>query len=481
MGLIVLNGNNIELLKNYPDNYFDSVVTDPPYGLGKEPNPSELMRAWLETGYHEIQGKGFMGKEWDAFVPQPIFWKEVFRVLKHGGHVVAFYGTRTYDWGVMAMRFAGFEVRDCIQWLYGSGFPKSYNVGKGIEGKILLGNSNPSEFKNLKGEKSKQCIGLGNADLIAGHKTKAYEKTKIDVEYQSIEGKEWDGWGSALKPANEPIVLARKPLEKGLSIAENVLKWGTGGINIDKCRIATNDNLNGGAYSKETTKIQGSSYTLGITGNDFIKPEGRFPANIILDEDAAEILDEQSGISKSNDRKRNRQTLGSFGMPNDETPEYNDKGGASRFFYVAKASKSERNKGLDDFEEKPLEFSNQAKAELKRGNSDFDGGDAKGHGNSIRHLKNFHPTVKPVKLMQYLVRLVTPPNGKVLDPFCGSGTTGIACKLEGFEFVGMEQDPEYSKIAEARISNWVEEKEKTPKQKENSSDEKNYFKQTSLF
>jgi len=481
MGLIVLNGNNIELLKNYPDNYFDSVVTDPPYGLGKEPNPSELMRAWLETGYHEIQGKGFMGKEWDAFVPQPIFWKEVFRVLKHGGHVVAFYGTRTYDWGVMAMRFAGFEVRDCIQWLYGSGFPKSYNVGKGIEGKILLGNSNPSEFKNLKGEKSKQCIGLGNADLIAGHKTKAYEKTKIDVEYQSIEGKEWDGWGSALKPANEPIVLARKPLEKGLSIAENVLKWGTGGINIDKCRIATNDNLNGGAYSKETTKIQGSSYTLGITGNDFIKPEGRFPANIILDEDAAEILDEQSGISKSNDRKRNRQTLGSFGMPNDETPEYNDKGGASRFFYVAKASKSERNKGLDDFEEKPLAFSNQAKAELKRGNSDFDGGDAKGHGNSIRHLKNFHPTVKPVKLMQYLVRLVTPPNGKVLDPFCGSGTTGIACKLEGFEFVGMEQDPEYSKIAEARISNWVEEKEKTPKQKENSSDEKNYFKQTSLF
>ena len=481
MGLIVLNGNNIELLKNYPDNYFDSVVTDPPYGLGKEPNPSELMRAWLETGYHEIQGKGFMGKEWDAFVPQPIFWKEVFRVLKHGGHVVAFYGTRTYDWGVMAMRFAGFEVRDCIQWLYGSGFPKSYNVGKGIEGKILLGNSNPSEFKNLKGEKSKQCIGLGNADLIAGHKTKAYEKTKIDVEYQSIEGKQWDGWGSALKPANEPIVLARKPLEKGLSIAENVLKWGTGGINIDKCRIATNDNLNGGAYSKETTKIQGSSYTLGITGNDFIKPEGRFPANIILDEDAAEILDEQSGISKSNDRKRNRQTLGSFGMPNDETPEYNDKGGASRFFYVAKASKSERNKGLDDFEEKPLAFSNQAKAELKRGNSDFDGGDAKGHGNSIRHLKNFHPTVKPVKLMQYLVRLVTPPNGKVLDPFCGSGTTGIACKLEGFEFVGMEQDPEYSKIAEARISNWVEEKEKTPKQKENSSDEKNYFKQTSLF
>ena len=416
MGLIVLNGNNIELLKNYPDNYFDSVVTDPPYGLGKEPNPSELMRAWLETGYHEIQGKGFMGKEWDAFVPQPIFWKEVFRVLKHGGHVVAFYGTRTYDWGVMAMRLAGFEVRDCIQWIYGSGFPKSHNIGKAID--------------KIQGNK-REII----EEKRSGSTSRAYqseEKTTSGLHFSTKGSSDWEGWGSALKPANEPIVLARKPLEKGLSIAENVLKWGTGGINIDKCRIATNDNLNGGAYSKETTKIQGSSYTLGITGNDFIKPEGRFPANIILDEDAAEILDEQSGISKSNDRKRNRQTLGSFGMPNDETPEYNDKGGASRFFYVAKASKSERNKGLDDFEEKPLAFSNQAKAELKRGNSDFDGGDAKGHGNSIRHLKNFHPTVKPVKLMQYLVRLVTPPNGKVLDPFCGSGTTGIACKLEGF-------------------------------------------------
>jgi site-specific DNA-methyltransferase (adenine-specific) len=361
--------------------------------LGKEPDPSELMRAWLETGYHEIQGKGFMGKEWDAFVPQPIFWKEVFRVLKNGGHVVAFYGTRTYDWGVMAMRFAGFEVRDCIQWLYGSGFPKSHNVCK------------------------------------------------------ATNDKKWEGWGSALKPANEPIVLARKPLEKGLSIAENVLKWGTGGINIDGCRIEGKKEWGSGhinfaqKHAERNSKAEFESFDRSQREN-----EGRFPANIILDEDAAEILDEQSGISKSIGGTNDIIVESKFGQVNN-IPQthfnYDDKGGASRFFYVAKASKSERNKGLDNI--------------------------------------NFHPTVKPVKLMQYLVRLVTPPNGIVLDTFCGSGTTGVACKIEGFEFVGMEQDSEYSKIAEARIGNWVEEKEKTPKQKENSSDEKIYFKQTSLF
>ena len=133
MSQIVINGNNIDILKTYPDNYFDAVVTDPPYGLGKEPNAAELMKDWIENGYHEVSGSGFMGKEWDAFVPQPIFWKEVFRVLKHGGHVLSFFGTRTYDWGVMSMRFAGFEVRDCIQWLYGSGFPKSHNISKALD------------------------------------------------------------------------------------------------------------------------------------------------------------------------------------------------------------------------------------------------------------------------------------------------------------------------------------------------------------
>ena len=130
---IIITGNNIDSLKNYPDNFFDSIVTDPPYGLGKEPNAEEMLQAWITTGYLEVKGAGFMGKEWDAFVPQPIFWKEVFRVLKHGGHVVSFFGTRTYDWGVMSMRLAGFEVRDCIQWIYGSGFPKSHNISIALD------------------------------------------------------------------------------------------------------------------------------------------------------------------------------------------------------------------------------------------------------------------------------------------------------------------------------------------------------------
>jgi len=471
----VIHGDNIEVLKTYPDNYFDSIVTDPPYGLGKEPNPNELLKDWIEKGYHEIQGKGFMGKEWDAFVPQPNFWKEVFRVLKPGGHVLAFYGTRTYDWGVMAMRFAGFEVRDCIQWLYGSGFPKSHNISKAID--KLNGAEREVVGTKITGTmNNKGGASVNKQGWDSGQK-------QIDITAPSTEkAKEWNGWGSALKPANEPIVLARKPLEKGLSIAENVLKWGTGGINIDGCRVRTvnEDDPN----HRKPTNIQHGAYdnTKNVYGNalngrpiENLNPSGRFPANIILthhpececkgfkkvkpsngsgkasgtnnkfnngifqDENREgkfieggygeetiedwdchpdcpiKIMDEQSGISKSNDSKRNRKTLGSFGMPNDETPEYNDKGGASRFFYVAKASKSERNKGLENI--------------------------------------NIHPTVKPVKLMQYLVRLITPTNGIVLDPFCGSGTTGVACKLEKLSFVGIEQNAEYTKIAEVRIKN----------------------------
>ena len=453
---MIINANNVDALKKFPDNHFDSIVTDPPYGLGKEPDAVEVMNAWATTGYHEIKGTGFMGKEWDAFVPQPLFWKEVFRVLKPGGHCLAFYGTRTYDWGVMAMRFAGFEVRDCIQWLYGSGFPKSHNIGKAI----------------------------GNTAL--------------------------EGWGSALKPANEPIVLARKPLEKGLSIAENVLKWGTGGINIDGCRVSTEENLGRQQYAK-TSALKCSNYEdKFFEGN----PSGRFPANIILthhpececkgtkkvkaikggckfksaffksgesnftkdggigDVDGNEtiedwnchpdcpikLLDEQSGtlnkqgVSKTDNKSgwQNKYVGGDKVNPI-ERKLYLDTGGASRFFYVAKASKSERNKGLDEFEKKQT-FTTETKG--KRYVDDVNCADGKYQAAKAPN-QNFHPTVKPVKLMQYLVRLVTPPNGIVLDPFCGSGTTGIACKLEGFEFIGIEQDAEYCKIAEARIKSTV--------------------------
>lgn len=417
----VINSDNITALKNYPDNYFDSIVTDPPYGLGKEPDANQLMKDWIEKGYYEIKGTGFMGKEWDAFVPQPLFWKEVFRVLKPGGHCLAFYGTRTYDWGVMAMRFAGFEVRDCIQWLYGSGFPKSHNIGKAID--KIEGNQ-----REIIGE-NKYASRRPNP---MNGQTYMMNETSWDCSKNLMETKgntEWEGWGSALKPANEPIVLARKPLEKGLSIAENVLKWGTGGINIDGCRIGFTDDVNMAATQK-TNNLSKVKFFDNYRNDlqipiETYKSNGRFPANIILDEKAAEILDEQSGVLKSGKMtsNHNRTTDGSpngiygkFDINHPLAETYGDSGGASRFFYVAKASKSERNNGLEN---------------------------------------NFHPTVKPIKLMQYLVRLITPPNGIVLDPFCGSGTTGIACKLEGFEFVGIEQDAEYCKIAEARIKGTI--------------------------
>lgn len=485
MSLIVVNGDNLELLKKYPDNYFDAVVTDPPYGLGKEPEAAELMKDWIEHGYHEISGSGFMGKEWDAFVPQPLFWKEVFRVLKHGGHVVAFYGTRTYDWGVMAMRFAGFEVRDCIQWLYGSGFPKSHNIGKAID--KLEGNEREVIGKGLSGSTAK-AFNLNDQQREAGTGV-------IAGEYNLTKGNSaWEGWGSALKPANEPIVLARKPLEKGLSIAENVLKWGTGGINIDGCRIKHNEPI------KLMKKQEGGNKMYGQSGRyedtTELKEEGRFPANIILThhpecEEIIEdwnchpdcpikILDEQSGILKSGQLKsesytkeRNNNSIFAGGGNFIHKGYSADKGGASRFFYVAKASKSERNNGLRNLEVK----------QTKGGGGTYNEEAGAKYGSIKAAGQNFHPTVKPIKLMQYLVRLVTPPNGIVLDPFCGSGTTGIACKLEGFQFVGMEQDPEYAKIAEGRIKNYKE-KKKEPLQEIKQEDGKDKVKkyiQANLF
>jgi DNA modification methylase len=545
----VFHGNNLELLKQYPDNYFDAIVTDPPYGLGKEPNAEEMLQAWITDGYLEVKGSGFMGKEWDAFVPQPIFWKEVFRTLKHGGHVLSFFGTRTYDWGVMAMRLAGFEIRDCIHWIYGSGFPKSHNISKAID------KSFGAEREVVGSKITGTMNNKGGASVIKDGKFDGGQK-EISVTISSTDqAKQWEGWGSALKPSNEPIVLARKPLEKGLSIAENVMKWGTGGINIDGCRVGI-EMMGGGTMPK----IVGSNnFSQRLPNAERIEynnySQGRFPANLILshhaececkglkkvkpsngsgkttekgggfgagifgkgesdkilssmyvDENGQEtiedwtchedcpirIMDEQSGVLNSqgickSDNKSGWQNkyVGGNEVKPIERKLYLDKGGASRFFYCAKASKSERNKGLIGFEEKPLAFSNQAKAELKRGNVDFDGGDAKGHGNSIRHLKNFHPTVKPVALMQYLVRMITPPNGIVLDPFNGSGTTGIACKLEGFEYVGMELDAEYCKIAQARIDNFVpsdlDYSNETQEEEDNQDKSKGIDNQMSLF
>ena len=447
---MIICGFNIEVLKGYPDNSVDAVVTDAPYGLGKEPDPVEIMASWIETGHHDIKGKGFMSKEWDSFVPQPLLWKEVLRVLKPGAHALVFFGTRTYDWGVMAMRFAGFEIRDRIQWCfddselresfldslsneqretlalilrngnnevfhcYGSGFPKSLDVSLAID--KHLGAERPTE---------KQMVGdINNARYAGKDVSPRVERDVTIKEPITDEAKQWFGWGTALKPANESVVIARKPLEKGLTIAQNVLKWGTGAINIDGCRIELQE---------------GDDPRLG----------GRWPANVILDEEAASLLDKQTGILTSGAMKKHYDYTNngfSLGKPSGKIKKLYDanSGGGSRFFYVAKASKFERNKGCENIQPR--------KTDLVREHGQAGTDNAFNRGATLK--VNFHPCVKPVELMQYLCRLITPPGGIVLDPFAGSCTTGIACKLEGFNAILIEKEQEYCDIGAARIAAW---------------------------
>jgi site-specific DNA-methyltransferase (adenine-specific) len=430
-------GDNIQSLKKLPDNSIDSIVSDPPYGLS------------------------FMGKKWDYDVPSVEFWKEVYRVLKPGGHILSFGGTRTYHRMVVNIEDAGFEIRDQVMWLYGSGFPKSHNIGKAvdkIEGneREVVGEVNSPDFRDM-GKKVKDEIGVDKLSFATVNNVdrKLVEITKGQSKYE--------GWGTALKPANEPICVARKPLSEK-TIADNVLKWGTGGINIDGCRIGETGARNNG-NTKGTIDSNSIGYFKATEPVDY--GMGRFPANIILDETAAELLDEQSGIT-SVTGKRSEKSIANciearknnkgnsqcdVGGNIKKITEYaNDKGGASRFFYVAKVSKKERNMGLDGFEDKKETMFADVDGKKQLGRATLPGNEHQPI--DVKPNKNNHPTLKPINLMTYLCRLVTPEGGIVLDPFMGSGSTGIAARLEGFRFVGMEMDPEYFKIAEARIENY---------------------------
>jgi site-specific DNA-methyltransferase (adenine-specific) len=381
-------GNNLEILPTLPDNSVDSIVTDPPYGLSDNKYVADTIARWI-AGERDFvpDGKGFMGKSWDAFVPPPALWDECLRVLKPGGHLLSFFGSRTQDIGALAIRLAGFEIRDSIAWLYGSGFPKSLN---------------------LSGE--------------------------------------WQGWGTALKPALEPIVVARKPITEG-TIAANVNKWGTGALNIDESRIGRAEGDNSSAGNRTATFGTQDTQSGGDgSGGWEQNSSGRWPANIILDKYTAELLDEQSG-QVGNGWKKNygkedyagRQYAGgSFGGGGySGTNTYADSGGASRFFYVAKATKTDRSEGLGDL---PLRKSDQ-RSEVAAGIwADMEA-----------PKQNFHPTVKPTTLMEYLIKLVTPPGGTVLDPFTGSGSTGKAAILNGFGFIGIEMTEDYVPIIEGRL------------------------------
>ena len=410
-------GDCMEVLKTLPDNSVDSIVTDPPYGLS------------------------FMGKKWDYDVPSVDIWKECLRVLKPGGHLLSFAGSRTYHRMAVRIEDAGFEIRDQIMWVYGSGFPKSHNIGKAID--KIEGN----EREVLPNPLVKKQTAQGKTNAL---------NPRNAVETISIGNSEWEGWGTALKPAHEPIVMARKPLSEK-SIAENVLKHGTGGINIDGSRITIGQGDKTSAGHRtcnifETEKISG-----GNGSPDYETHEGgRFPANIIFDEEAGQLLDEQSGIktgarglvkgTEPSHTKKNKiygdysMVEGKYAKPKD------DLGGASRFFYCPKAAKSDRNEGLDDFEKKKGGIGSTYAGNQKTSNIS---------GNPDRQTDpkaNHHPTVKPTDLMRYLINLITPPNGTILDPFMGSGSTGKAAVRCGVNFIGIEKEQEYMDIATARIN-----------------------------
>lgn len=398
--ITLIHGDCLEEMSKLKPNSIDTIITDPPYGIA------------------------FMGKVWDNSYPATEVWKEALRLIKPGGTLLCFGGTRTYHRLACAIEDAGWILKDCIMWLYGSGFPKATDISKQLD-------------------KSK---GLKRTGIIK--KDGSGSGRQLDTVYEtgnpvSEEAKLWNGWKShGLKPAYEPILVAMKPNEG--SYAENALKHGVSGLNIDGGRIDSK--------AKKWNKPKGGIWNPSKDNNAKLEnnPQGCFPANIILDKEAAKMLDEQNGKisygSKNGGYTYNKKYKVD-GFIKDCKPQapsnYADKGGASRFFYVAKASKTERNMGCGELEEKQVNDGRKNQTSIncpqQRG---------------ITFRKNSHPTVKPLKLMEYLCRLTkTPIGGIVLDPFMGSGTTGMACKLTCRKFIGIEKEKEYYEIAKHRIAN----------------------------
>ena len=484
------HGDNRQILPTFAENSVDAIVTDPPYELG------------------------FMGKSWDAsgVAFDPATWREALRVLKPGGHLIAFSGSRTYHRMAVAIEDAGFEIRDQIMWIYGSGFPKSHNVSKGIDkrggsipsqndfGKFLqdaksktkftiadinealgrrtsnlwshfVGDIQPllptfEQYAKLKeilqfddfwdylfiDEAEREVVGKGSSTLINSTGTYAVTNGEAAEEWKPKEydltapateaAKQWDGWGTALKPAHEPMVLARKPLIG--TVAANVLTYGTGGLNIDGSRVGTEESL-ARPFNEANNQTFGKYENFG---NPVEPVGGRWPANVIhdgSDEVVALFPDKAGGGHWS---KTKVTGYGEFGGGKSEYFGQGEKdgfGSAARFFYCAKASKRDRNEGLDGFEAKNngkmMRNANNTSEEPSVGFERF----------ATEPSANHHPTVKPTDLMRYLCRLITPPNGTVLDPFMGSGSTGKAAMYEGFKFIGVEMTDEYLPIAKARI------------------------------
>jgi DNA modification methylase len=418
----LFEGNCLEVMKTMEADSIDSIVTDPPYELG------------------------FMGKSWDssgiAFNVE--VWQEALRVLKPGGHLIAFSGSRTYHRMAVAIEDAGFEIRDQIMWVYGSGFPKSHNISKTLD----KSENNEVWENNAYGGGNSKCDKCGKW-MISGSPCQC---PKPIVEFKTEAAKQWQGWGTALKPAHEPMVLARKPLIG--TVANNVLTFGTGGLNIDGSRVGRADGDDSSAGNRTATFGTQETASGGDgSGGWEQNTAGRFPANFIHD-GSDEVVALFPDTGKSTGGRIGKKSMGSVtNVPAGEyeagDPGYGDSGSAARFFYCAKASKKDRNEGLDGFEAK--------RDHDGRADGGVGGDNPRNRTNNAK--LNHHPTVKPTTLMQYLVRLVTPPNGIVLDPFLGSGSTGKAAMYEGFNFVGIELTPEYLPIAKARILFALKDKE----------------------
>lgn len=391
----VIVGDMRSVLAELEADSVDATCSDPPYGLE------------------------FMGKRWDQQVPGPEYWREVMRVLKPGAYLVAFGGTRTAHRLACAIEDAGFEVRDCLSWLYGSGFPKSLDVGKAID-RELGAERHRVVRPGVKSGCSPDLNTYGSG-LNVGFRQRELRAPATD------EAARWDGWGTALKPAWEPIYLCRKPMSG--TVASNVREHGVGALNIDETRIGVGKRVPG-----SPKRADASTHTVSLPGypggSGHDANVGRWPANVALDEVAARELDAQSGSTQSSDRPRNNaadQQPTSWGKGANVSSGYTDFGGASRFFYTAKASRAEREAGLEALDD------------------DTDG------------RLNQHPTVKPVSLMRWLIRMITPPGGLVLDPFCGSGSTGVAAVLEGSRFIGVELNADYAEVARGRIAHYADE------------------------
>jgi len=437
------NGSMLDVLDDLPCNSVDSIVADPPYELG------------------------FMGKSWDnsGIAFQRETWEKCYNVLKPGGYLLAFGGSRTAHRIACAIEDAGFEIRDTIMWLYGSGFPKSMNIGKAVESKVLNGSASSVEFKHLAGTtvKADKNYGWNATRTEHGYRPQNYAEDghlRVDkVEYQTEQGKRWNGYGTALKPAYEPVIVARKPCDG--TCVDNVLKWGVGGINIDGCRVEAGDE---DELSKNWERKQSTCDNVVnvITQKDIdLRPyatDGRFPANVILtynDEDLDEVcggMPNTKGSSSDYDFDASANDNPSHVVTNIKSGyHFGDEGSAARYFYCAKATKRDRDEGCSEL----------ADGLLRRMRPDKDDDNPTGLNKEGRFApvvrKNTHPTVKPTALMQYLVRLVTPRGGTVLDPFMGSGSTGKAAMYENvdngadYKFIGIELTDEYLPIACARI------------------------------